>query len=123
MKTKDELRELAVAKWNVDIPLLNKYILEAEDKGRECFMWELVWQEIVMYTLLQRQVEFEDFQIIVERRGFNEAQKTYLKEMLIHIGIGDILSGQLPAVLEAAEKKAQEAEDEYTKKEVAPDEK
>lgn len=115
MKTKDELRELAVAKWNADIPMLDKYIMEAEDKGREYFIWTLVWQEIAMYILLNRQVEFEDFQVIVDRRGFNDLQKAYLKEMLIHIGIGDILSGQSVAVLDAAERKALEAEREYTK--------
>jgi len=116
MKTKDELREAAVAKWNADIPMLDNYIREvaAEDATHELFMWGLVWQEVVMYILLDRQVEFEDYQIIVDRRGFNEKQRMYLKEMLIHIGIGEILSGQA-AVLEAAEKKALEAEKEYTK--------
>lgn len=122
MKTNDELRELAIAKWNEDIPRLEQLILATEDQGHEYFMWTLVWQEIAMYILLGRQVEFEDFQIIVDRRGFPDVQKSYLKEMLIHIGIGEILSGQA-AVLEAAEQKAQESELEYTKKEVASDDK
>jgi len=114
MKTKDELREAAVAKWNADIPMLEKHILDAEDKDNEFFKWAILWQEVVMYILLDRQVEFEDYQIIVDRRGFNEKQRVYLKEMLIHIGIGEILSGQA-VVLEAAEKKALEVEKEYTK--------
>lgn len=122
MKTKDELRALAVEKWNADIPTLDKYILEAEDKTYEYFMWTLVWQEVVMYILLYRQVEFEDFQVIVDRRGFNEIQTAYLKEMLIHIGIGEILSGTSkdPAI-EIAEGKAQEVEREYTKIDLSAD--
>lgn len=116
MKTKIELQKLAVEKWNKDIPRLQKYlenIIEryGELSAKDVLDVQLIWQEILMYIMLGREVELEDYQIIIERRGFSEFISNYLKEMLIEIGIGNLL--KTDPVIDAAEKKAQEVEQEY----------
>jgi hypothetical protein len=110
-----ELRDKAVVKWNADIPRIEGYIKSAGDLPHNQFMWDtIVWQEILMYMMMERPVEFEDFQFIVDRRGLDENMKNYLKEMLIFLGIGNYLNinesvenPQTAAVLRDAEKRAQ----------------
>ena len=122
MKTVDELRKMAADKWNDDIPRIEAFIKDSPEKQHAAFMWDaIVWQEILMYIFMKRQVEFDDFHLIVDRRGLDANMASYLKEMLIYLGIGDIFVNSdsvamAKAVLEAAERKAQEVERKYAPK-------
>lgn len=70
----------AVDKWNRDLHIITKNIHSPED----LFKWDqLVWQEIDMYIRLNK---VEDFSYICDRRGFNNEQRAYLKEMLEYMG-------------------------------------
>ena len=75
-----------VKRWNNDLD----YIWEETKKTKDGhFKWrQLVTQEIEMWINLKEQVTPEDFSFICQRRGFNEAMKKYLKNMLIYLGIG-----------------------------------
>lgn len=80
----------AVIKWNNDLPEINKKIKNEDDY----FKWnQLVWQEIWMFISLAEQVTEDDFLWICDRRGFTKDMANYLKEMLIHVGIGKSLKG------------------------------
>ena len=79
----------AASKWNGDLQRIVEYAADAEDG---CFRWNhLVWQEIMMWIRLDKQVTEEDFTWMAERRGFDQMMCQYLLEMLRHVGLSKLL--------------------------------
>ncbi len=55
------------------------------------FKWSLVRQECEMYCLIGEVVEAEEFELLCERRGFDQDMKEYIRGMMEHVGLGDNL--------------------------------
>lgn len=65
---------------------------EIRDKTWVMLQWsQLVWQEIWMFISLGKQVTNDDLYWISNRRGFDTPMRAYLKEMLIFVGLGELL--------------------------------
>lgn len=53
------------------------------------FMWsQLVWQEIGMWIREGKQVNKDEFNWMVKRRGFDNYMENYLKELLKYVSLG-----------------------------------
>lgn len=78
--------------WNANLDEINKNISENMDFDKWLnetgFKWQqLVWQEIDMWARINRPVYKKEFEIICERRGFNNKQKDFLVEALRLAGL------------------------------------
>jgi len=79
----------AVSFWNASVSTICASITHSRDKDMAYFKWsQLVWQEIVMYISLDKQV-VDDNELcwICRRRGFTRYQRRFLKQALCHIGL------------------------------------
>ena len=82
----------AAKAWNFCNRLICHIITISSDPAHEQFVWcQLVWQEIDMWIRLDRQVTYDDFELICTRRGFDATKISFLKTMLVHVGIGYLL--------------------------------
>lgn len=81
-------RVKACRKWNSDRDYITSRI-QSGDYKITGFKWnQLVWQEIDMYIRLMEQVDPNEFSELCNRRGFSNDMRSYLKDMLIHVGLG-----------------------------------
>ena len=80
MKYLDNHAEDIVKDINVQKPGYNALL--------RVFKWQLISQEIQMFCIIGKQVLSEDIKWIVNRRGFNNVQKTFLIECMKHAGLG-----------------------------------
>lgn len=55
------------------------------------FKWSLVRQECEMYCLIGEEVEVEEFELLCERRGFDQDMKEYIRGIMEHVGLGNNL--------------------------------
>jgi hypothetical protein len=61
----------------------------AEHHKDGAFYWsQLVWQEVWMYISLAVQVDWDEYEALCKRRGFDAMMREYLAAMLIHVGLG-----------------------------------
>jgi len=52
---------------------------------REFHWFQLIYQEILMYLKINKKVTPDDLEWLIKRRGFNEVEANYLKEILKYI--------------------------------------
>jgi hypothetical protein len=82
----------AIRKWNRDVPFISNCIRTSTTDDAQ-FKWvQLVWQEIWMWIALGKQVPQKEFDLICDRRGFDDPMQKYLREMLRHVCMGSKLS-------------------------------
>lgn len=86
--TKQEQLEKAVEFWNQRIEtVIQPDIDSSHNRVDATFKWgQLVWQEVRMFISLGK-VEEGELDWLNERRGFNEAQRTMLHDILVHVGL------------------------------------
>lgn len=73
-------------KWNSDLKQMNIWAKETKDG---LWKWDqLVWQEIIMWVSMNKQVGQKELDHICEIRGLDENMTDYLREMMKHIGLG-----------------------------------
>ncbi len=86
--------EKAREKWNKDVNIIINYINSSKKKDATFYWSQLVWQEITMYIKIGEQVRKDDFNWLVNRRGFDKDMINYLRNMLIYVGLGKNIKGE-----------------------------
>lgn len=107
MNKKQKLLNKYIEYWNSKITCLQSHFdndkIEFKNDENLEFKWtQLIQQEIMMYISLcsennseDNQVQLEDFNILIKRRGFTPRMINTLKEVLVNIGIGNDLKGDI----------------------------
>ena len=73
--------------WNSTVEMRQDFIDSSKDENRG-FKWNhLVWQEINMWIRIGKQVTYNDFKDIVERRGFDYNMAKYLLTLIEYAGL------------------------------------
>ena len=92
MKTTEVIRSKRILDvvewWNARVDFMEQIIEAAEDPIQEHFKWaQLVWQEIVMWIQIGKEIEADDMEFICDRRGFSAVQRQTLKDAMAHVGL------------------------------------
>lgn len=78
----------AAKKWDADVAFGRINPLAPCCKSNDVFPWQtLVLQECWMWARLNEQVTVEEFVWLCQRRGFTDEARSYLIEMLRHLGL------------------------------------
>jgi len=73
--------------WNDHIYYIKEQI-QHEKQEDSAFKWtQLVNQEIFMYNKINKQLDYDEFESLCKRRGFNLAQKEFIIKAMSHIGL------------------------------------
>ncbi|MCK9441977.1 MAG: hypothetical protein M0Q13_11220 [Methanothrix sp.] len=84
---KKNMYKKVVNYWNETIGMRQQFLDKSEDESKN-FKWNhLIWQEIDMWIKTGKQVAYNDFKYIVERRGFDYNMAKYLLILLNSAGL------------------------------------
>ena len=77
----------AVDFWNSTTEIRQELFDKSKDRDKGIKWNHLVWQEISMWISIGKQVTYEDFKDIVERRGFDYNMAQYLLALIEQAGL------------------------------------
>ena len=74
--------------WNANLPRMRLMYDECDDEDIR-FKWTLIKQEIEMFMQIAKYVSISDIDWLSDRRGFTQAQKDFLIDLVDATGISD----------------------------------